>query len=76
MFASTMRAAKSCVVSSLEAGLKKGNILIHDAGEALCFGQTATDIDKPRLSATITIINKNFWARVYLSHDLGCKCSI
>ncbi|OAX30562.1 hypothetical protein K503DRAFT_860993, partial [Rhizopogon vinicolor AM-OR11-026] len=61
--------AKSCVVSSLKSGLKKGNLLIHDGGEVLCFGQT--DVDKSRLSAAISITNKNFWARVYLSHDLG-----
>ncbi|OJA20173.1 hypothetical protein AZE42_08159 [Rhizopogon vesiculosus] len=64
--------AKSCVVSSLKSGLKKGNLLIHDGGDVLYFGQTAMSVaDKPHLSATISIVNPNFWARVYLSHDLG-----
>lgn len=71
MFTSTMRVAKTCVVSSLNTGIKTGKLLIHDGCETLCFGQT--DIDKPHLSSAITVVNTNFWIRVYLSHDLGCK---
>jgi len=70
-FTSRMRLAKSCVVSSLKTGLKKGSLTIHEGCETLCFGQA--NIDKPHLSSAITVVNANFWARVYLSYDLGCK---
>jgi cyclopropane-fatty-acyl-phospholipid synthase len=62
---------KCQIISSLRTGLKRGSLVIQDGDEVLHFGQT--DKDELLLSGRITVVNGNFWARVYLSHDLGCK---
>ncbi|KAH7883384.1 CFS1-like protein [Phlebopus sp. FC_14] len=67
-----LRLVKSCIVSSLKAGLKHGALIIQDGNETLHFGQSnPLKSDETLLIGRITVVNKNFWARVYLSHDLG-----
>ncbi|KIJ10319.1 hypothetical protein PAXINDRAFT_102043 [Paxillus involutus ATCC 200175] len=62
-------AIKCQIISSLRTGLKRGSLVIQDGDEVLHFGQT--DKDELLLSGRITVVNRNFWVRVYLSHDLG-----
>ena len=67
--------ARSSIQQALTDGLKAGQLIILEDDVSHKYGHPssmATIRD-----AEIEVMDPNFWVRVYLTHDLGCKpCSI
>ncbi|KAI0312761.1 CFS1-like protein [Amylostereum chailletii] len=62
--------AKSCVQSVFKDGIRRGQLVVEDCDGTHVYGETTTS-DKPTRVVSMKVVNENFWARVYLTHDLG-----
>ena len=61
--------ARSAVCYALENGIKRGQIRIHDGSNIYVFGPDGEQSQGPSLD----VLSENFWIRIYLRYDLGCK---
>ncbi|KAI0031300.1 CFS1-like protein [Vararia minispora EC-137] len=60
--------AKATLQSVLRDGIRRGQLVIEDAEGTHTFG----DVSGAKCKVvSMRIVNENFWARVYLRHDLG-----
>jgi hypothetical protein len=63
---------KSYMLQALETGVQHGSLRLSDYdGLVIHFGDTSNKKD----AADIHILNDDFWLRLYLSYDVGCKSS-
>lgn len=61
--------ARSSIFSVLDQAIHVGRLAIHDSDGAHYFGKKVVGGN----DAQITIVDPNFWMRVLMSGDLGCK---
>ncbi|KAF8495089.1 cyclopropane fatty acid synthase [Gautieria morchelliformis] len=62
--------ARSQIISVLSTGIVVGRLEIKDSTGVLEFGDPA-ESKSTRHSASILVVNHDFWTRIYLAHDLG-----
>lgn len=65
--------AKSCVQAVLRDGIRRGQLVIEDCDGTHTYGEYDSSDKKARI-VSIKVVNDDFYARVYLRHDLGCTC--
>ena len=63
--------ARSRIQQALSDGLRNGQFTIREGDTVHKYG-ISSNKDTVR-DAEIEVIDPNFWVRVYLTHDLGCK---
>ena len=63
--------AKTCVQSVLRDGIRRGQLVIDDCDGTHTYGEYDSS-DKQARIVSIRVVNEDFYARVYLRHDLGC----
>jgi cyclopropane-fatty-acyl-phospholipid synthase len=64
--------ARGYLLAALRAGVKEGSLVIIEDSTTYLFGQPPPP---SQTSVTLRIKNMNFWCRLYVSLDLGCKNS-
>lgn len=66
--------ARSSIQQALSDGLRNGQLTIREEDTVHKYG-IPSNKDTVR-DAEIEVVDPNFWVRVYLTHDLGCKFSV
>jgi hypothetical protein len=61
--------ARSSIKSVLDQAITKGQLTIHDSEGTHCYGRHHGDSHDVHL----TVADNNFWTRILVSGDLGCK---
>ena len=55
----------------LRDGIRRGQLVIDDCDGTHTYGEYDSS-DKQARIVSIRVVNEDFYARVYLRHDLGC----
>ena len=63
--------ARSSIQQALGDGFENGQLTIREGDTVHKYGYPSSK-DTVR-DAEIEVVDPNFWVRVYLTHDLGCK---
>ncbi|KAH9943933.1 CFS1-like protein [Amylocystis lapponica] len=58
--------AKSCILNTLRNGIRTGSLYIIDGHESFSFGE-----EHSSNTADITVMNADFYVRIFTGHDLG-----
>ncbi|VDB98090.1 unnamed protein product [Peniophora sp. CBMAI 1063] len=70
LWPSVITYAKSCVQAVLRDGIRRGQLVIDDCDGTHTYGEYDSS-DKQARIVSIRVVNEDFYARVYLRHDLG-----